>query len=156
MVLSLVLAGVMYQFCSGTIITTALRSGMEEAIGATVDLENAEIDLKAGCMTLTGIASADPNALDTDIFRAEKIEVDISGANLLRKRLQLDRVVITGATSGEKRKIPGRRTGASAWLRPKNGWIRSAALLPRNQLSPIRKRSKSASAELPKLRATTA
>ena len=88
-VLSLVLAGVTYQFFSGTIVTTALRSGMEKAIGATVDLVSAEIDLKAGRMTLNGIAAADPNALGTDIFRAEKIEADISGANLLRKRLQL-------------------------------------------------------------------
>lgn len=112
-VLSLVLAGITYQFFSGTIVTTALRNGMEQAVGATVDLESAEIDLKAGRMTLLGIAAADPNALGTDIFRAEKIEADISGANLLRKRLQLDRVVVTGATSGEKRKIPGRRTVAA-------------------------------------------
>jgi len=111
--LSLVLAGITYQFFSGTIVTTALRSGLENAVGATVDLESAEIDLKAGRMTLKGIAAADPNALDTDIFRAEKIEADISGANLLRKRLQLDRVVVTGATSGEQRKIPGKRTVAA-------------------------------------------
>jgi hypothetical protein len=112
-VLSLVLAGISYQFFSGTIVTTALRSGLEKTVGATVDLDSAEIDLKAGRMTLNGIAAADPNALDTDIFRAEKIEADISGANLLRKRLQLDRVVVTGATSGEQRKIPGRRTVAA-------------------------------------------
>ncbi len=111
-VLSLILGGITYQFFSGTIVTTALRSGLEEAVGATVDLERAEIDLAAGRMTLNGIAAADPNALDTDIFRAEKIEADISVANLLRKRLQLDRVVVTGATSGEQRKVPGKRTVA--------------------------------------------
>ncbi|MCF7759362.1 MAG: hypothetical protein K9M98_02555 [Cephaloticoccus sp.] len=109
-VLSLVLGVVSYQFFATEIITTALRSGLERANGATVDLESAEIDLKAGRMTLTGLAVADPNALGTDLFRADLIEADVSGVNLLRKRLQLDRVVVTGATSGEARRVPGRRT----------------------------------------------
>lgn len=99
-----------YQFFSSTIVTTVLRSGLEKTVGATVDLENADLDLKSGRMTLTGLAAADPNALGTDLFRADKIEADVSGVNLLRKRLQLDRIVVTGATSGEKRKVPGRRT----------------------------------------------
>jgi|UniRef100_UPI0040493234 uncharacterized protein (TIGR03546 family) len=112
-VLSLILAVVVYQFFTGTIITTALRSGLEQANGATVDISAAEIDLKAARMTLTGLAIADPNALGNDLFRAERIEADISGVNLLRKRLQLDRVVITGATSGKSRKVPGRRTATA-------------------------------------------
>lgn len=111
--LCIVLGAVTYQFFSASIVTTALRSGLEQANGATVDLESAELDLKAGRMTLNGIAVADPNNLGADLFRAVKIEADVSGANLLRKRLQLDRVVVTGATSGEKRRIPGRRTVAA-------------------------------------------
>ena len=117
-VLSAILAVVTYQFFSGEIVTTALRSGLERANGATVDLESAEIDLKAGRMTLTGLAVADPNALGTDLFRAQVVEADISGANLLRKRLQLDRVVVSGATSGEARRVPGRRTTTAAKVPP--------------------------------------
>jgi uncharacterized protein (TIGR03546 family) len=113
-VLSLILGVVVYQFFASEIITTALRSGLEQANGATVDLENAELDLKAGRMTLTGLAVADPNALGTDLFRAAKIEADVSGANLLRKRLQLDRIVVTAATSGEARRVPGKRTSTAA------------------------------------------
>lgn len=108
-VLASILAVVTYQFFAGEIVTTTLRSGLERANGATVDLESAEVDLKAGRMTLTGLAMADPNAPGTDLFRAQVIEADISGANLLRKRLQLDRVVVSGTTSGETRRIPGRR-----------------------------------------------
>lgn len=104
---------VAYQFFAGQIVTTALRSGLEQANGATVDLESAELDLKSGRMTLNGLAVADPNALGTDLFRAEKIEADVSGANLLRKRLQLDRVVVTAATSGEARRVPGRRISSA-------------------------------------------
>lgn len=113
-VLTLVLAVTLYQFFAANIVTTAIRSGLEQANGATVDLASAEIDLKAGRMTLNNLAAADPNALDTDLIRAERIEADISGVNLLRKRLQLDRVVVTGATSGEKRRVPGRRTASAA------------------------------------------
>lgn len=113
-VVSVIFGVVVYQFFASEIVTTALRSGLEQANGATVDLENAALDLKAGRMTLTGLAVTDPNALGTDLFRAEKIEADVSGANLLRKRLQLDRVVVTGATSGEARRVPGKRISTAA------------------------------------------
>jgi uncharacterized protein (TIGR03546 family) len=98
-------------FAAGPIVSAALQRGLERANGATVDLENAELDLKSQRLTITGLAMADPNALDTDIFRATKIEGQISGANLLRKRLQLDRVIVTGASSGDSRPHPGRLVG---------------------------------------------
>jgi uncharacterized protein (TIGR03546 family) len=113
-VLTVVLAVVLYQFFAASIITAQLRSGLEFANGATVDLESAELDLKSGRMALRGVAAADPNALGTDLFRATLIEADISGVNLLRKRLQLDRVVVSGATSGETRRLPGRRLPSAA------------------------------------------
>jgi hypothetical protein len=108
-VLLVALGAIASQFFASAIITAQLRSGFEQANGATVDLDNAQLELKAGRMTLTGIAAADPNALATDLFRALRIEADVSGVNLLRKRLQLDRVVVAGATSGETRRVPGRR-----------------------------------------------
>jgi len=98
-------------FAAGPIVSAALQRGLERANGATVDLENAELDLKSQRLTITGLAMADPNALETDIFRATKIEGQISGANLLRKRLQLDRVIVTGASSGDPRPHPGLRVG---------------------------------------------
>lgn len=113
-VLTIVLGVVTYQFFASSIITAQLRSGFEAANGATVDLASAELDLKAGRMTLNGIAAADPNALATDLFRATRIEADVSGVNLLRKRLQLDRVVVSGASSGEVRRVPGRRIATAA------------------------------------------
>lgn len=113
-VLSAVLLVVTYQFFAATIVTTALRGGLETANGATVDLDSAELDLRAGRLTLTGLAVADPNALGTDLFRAATLEADVSGVNLPRKRLQLDRVIVADATSGEPRRVPGRRLpGAS-------------------------------------------
>ena len=43
---------------------------------------------------MTGLAIADPNALNMDIFRTDKGEADISLSDLLRKRMAIDRVVI--------------------------------------------------------------
>lgn len=107
--LTLVLLVVTYQFFAATIVTTALQTGLEKANGATVDLERAELDLSSGRMTLSGLAVADPNALATDLFRASTLTADVSGVNLLRKRLQLDNVEIVGASTGEPRRVPGRR-----------------------------------------------
>jgi uncharacterized protein (TIGR03546 family) len=113
-VLTGVLAAVSYQFFAAEIITAQLRSGLELANGATVDLASAELDLKSGRMALRGVAAADPNALGTDLLRATLIEADVSGVSLLRKRLQLDRVVVSGATSGEARRVPGLRLASAA------------------------------------------
>jgi hypothetical protein len=76
-----------------------------------VDLGAVDLSLKQGRFTITQLAMADPNQLDTDLFRAASIEADVSGASLLRKRLKLDRVVIREATSGEPRIVPGTRVG---------------------------------------------
>jgi uncharacterized protein (TIGR03546 family) len=98
-------------YLSGPILTMALHDGLERANGATVDLGNAAINLKEGKMVIANLAMADPNALDTDLLRAVKIEGDISGTDLLRKRARFDRIVVRDATSGDKRKTPGHLVG---------------------------------------------
>lgn len=110
-VLTIVLLVVMQSVFSGSLITSALQRGLEQANGATVDLEDADIDLAQGRMTITGLAMADPNALEVDLFRAATIEVDVSATSLLRKRLKLDRVVISDAVHGATRATPGRLVG---------------------------------------------
>lgn len=108
-----VVLAVLYFFSSGPIITAALRNGLERVNGATVDLTNASVDLSEGRMTFEGFAMSNPDALDTNLFSAERIEVDISTSDLLRKRLKLDRVAMVNAAYGSKRSVPGRIVGAS-------------------------------------------
>jgi uncharacterized protein (TIGR03546 family) len=91
------------------IVTAMLRRGLESANGATVDVGQARLDLRSGQLVVTGLAMADPEQLETDLFRAARVEADVSGRDLLRKRIALDRVVATDAYTGEKRQIPGRR-----------------------------------------------
>jgi uncharacterized protein (TIGR03546 family) len=108
--LLLALLLIVYAFAGRPIVTMAIQTGLERVNGATVDLRQAEIHLKEGRLTILDLAMADPNALDTDLLRAAKIEAAINSADLLRKRLQLDRVLISDAIHGEKRAIAGRAT----------------------------------------------
>ncbi|GAB5560242.1 MAG: TIGR03546 family protein [Synoicihabitans sp.] len=101
---------VAYKFFAPTIITTALRDGLEKANGATVELASADLDLGSGRLIVNDLAMADPNDLDANLFAAEIIEADISGADLLRKRLKIDNLVIKGAALSQPRKIRGDRT----------------------------------------------
>jgi uncharacterized protein (TIGR03546 family) len=92
------------------IVTASLRRGLEQANGATVDVREVQLDLRAGRLQVTGLAMADPQQLDTDLLRAETLEADVSTRDLLRRRIALDRVVARDAFTGEKRAIAGRRT----------------------------------------------
>ncbi|MCP5526492.1 MAG: hypothetical protein H7A47_06750 [Verrucomicrobiales bacterium] len=110
-ILVAVLVVLVNQFATGPILRAGLQRGLEGANGATADVEAVELDLKGNRLTVRGLAVADPNALDTDLFRAAQLEADISTRELLRKRLALDRVVVSDASSGETRAVPGRSVG---------------------------------------------
>ncbi len=99
------------QFFAGPIVTWAAQKGLEKANGATVDLDNASIDLRAGSMTLEGLALADANDLSEDLLRATRVEAAISAKDLLRKRIGFDTITVVDGRSGQKRAIPGRRIG---------------------------------------------
>jgi uncharacterized protein (TIGR03546 family) len=91
----------------GPLVGRWVQSALERANGATVDLASADLDLEVGVFTLTGLAIADPNALETDLFRAGKISLNISTADLLRKRLRIEKIEVEGGTNGPKREKPG-------------------------------------------------
>lgn len=98
-------------FFTDEIVTNYLIASLEKANGATVDVANAQVDLTEGRMTIDKLAMADPNALDTDLLRAEKININISASDLLRKRLTMDEITLIDTSSGEKRAIKGSRVG---------------------------------------------
>ncbi len=110
-VLVIVVIVISLQFFQGPIVTAALRSGLEKANGATVDVAQADLDPTAGKLTVVGLAMANPNLLEEDVFRSDKVEADISLSDVLRKRVVLDLVVVDNATNGEMRKVPGRLVG---------------------------------------------
>ncbi len=108
LVLSLV--GARY-FLSGPILKRYLKAGLERANGATVDVGDFKLDLGTGDMSVSNLAMADPNALDTDLLRAAQLTAKVSTTDLLRKRFQMDQVIVSDASQGEKRATKAKRVG---------------------------------------------
>lgn len=98
-------------FLADEMVLTALHNGLERANGATVDIKDAKLDLRQGRLTVTGLAMADPSALDTDLFRATEIVADIRGKDLWRKRLAVDLITVRDGLEGAKRDRPGHLVG---------------------------------------------
>jgi uncharacterized protein (TIGR03546 family) len=92
---------------TGPLLTRALKSGLEAANGATVDLAGVDLDFANDRVAVHGLALCDKQALDRDLFRATLLEGDLSGADLLRKRVKIDRLVATDARHGALRAAPG-------------------------------------------------
>ena len=99
------------QFFDSAIVTAMVRSGLERANGATVDLESADVALADGRVVLNGLAVADPDKLETNLLAAKSVEAKLSTSDLLRKRAVVDSVVVSGATQGERRAVRGVRIG---------------------------------------------
>lgn len=109
-VFAVLLVGLVFliqQFASGPLITTLLKGQLEEFHGATVDVEGVKLDLANGEITVEQLAMADPDNLATDLIRAEQVTAKISTADLLRKRITIDNIIIDDAVQGEMRDKPG-------------------------------------------------
>jgi uncharacterized protein (TIGR03546 family) len=113
-VVALVLVGAflaLHSALTGPLLASALRRGLAEANGATVDIGSASLDLTEGRLAIQGLALADPNALDRDLFRAAELTADVSGLDLLRRRVRLEHVVAREAFHGAPRQSPGSLVG---------------------------------------------
>lgn len=113
-VLTVVLAGGIYAallFVNGPVAASLLKGYLGQANGATVDIHSLNLRLEEGKINIQGLAMTDPNHLETDLFRAKEIHVDIHASDLLRKRVNLEKVMITAAAHGLTRKTPGKRIG---------------------------------------------
>ncbi|MEX0332296.1 MAG: hypothetical protein AB3N64_12825 [Puniceicoccaceae bacterium] len=107
-VVSLVVLGyVSLSLLDKTIVTSSVRDGMERANGATVDIASIEILPAENRVTVSGLAMANPDALDTNRFAAATIVADISGMSLLSKKVVIDSLQILEPTTGSARRVPG-------------------------------------------------
>jgi uncharacterized protein (TIGR03546 family) len=106
-----VLAVIAQMYASEPFVTWAVQRSLERANGATVDVQSARLDLRAGRFEAWGVAMADPSALHTDLLRVGLIEGDVGMADLLRRRLRFDRIVLVDASTGAERERPGRLVG---------------------------------------------
>jgi uncharacterized protein (TIGR03546 family) len=109
-VVAILIGGVVFAqgFLLGPLLARELTSGLEAANGATVDVAAVDFDFGNLRLTVRELALCDKQALDHDLFRAALIEGDLSGSDLLRKRLKIDRLVATESRHGAPRATPGR------------------------------------------------
>lgn len=99
-------------------MTRQAQVHMERVNGATVDIEEVTFDIDTGALIVEGLAIADRKRLEKDVFRASRLEGNVSGADLFRKRVTFDVIVVSDAHSGVKRKTPGRLVGTRPRPKP--------------------------------------
>lgn len=104
-----VLAYVLWSFQNEWLVREAAVRSLQTANGATVDITSARLDLAKGELRLTGLAMADISDLKRDRLRAKEAAATLGTRDLLRKRLVIDSIELTEASTGEPRLIPGRR-----------------------------------------------
>jgi len=98
-------------FLNETILTEVVRSELEKANGATVELDSFQLKPREGRITVEGLAMADAGNLSENIFTADSLMVDIGMARLLSKKFEVDTLLIGRAASGEPRRLPGKPVG---------------------------------------------
>lgn len=94
-------------FFAGPAFGRALRSGLESWNGATVDLERASLDLAAGRFALTGLAMADPQALERDALSARQIALQIDTGALWARRFVVAELKSASVHTGTPRATKG-------------------------------------------------
>lgn len=109
--LMLVFVFLVQSFLAGPVLTFYTQRELERLNGATVDIEQASIDLGEGRGVIRNIAMADPNDLGRDILRAELVEIDLANTELLSKRFTITRLELAGASSGKERRRRGSLIG---------------------------------------------
>lgn len=108
-VIGLVGAYLAQQALAGPLAKRGLVAGLEGANGATVNVGSVELDLGEARMSIADLAMADPEALGEDLFRADRMELDVDQADFLRRRFHVAKVVVHEARSGAPRATPGER-----------------------------------------------
>ena len=98
---------VVHQWFSTPILTRNVRTGLQAANGATVDLEAASLELGTGVLHLRALAIADSGNLTQDVFAADELTGTVDTGELLRKRLVIDEITSVNARGGSPRSTPG-------------------------------------------------
>jgi len=92
---------------TGPGLRNTVRSGLEYWNRATVDLEQASLDLGGGQLVFGGLGMTDVEDLMRNAFQARTLDLQLGTADLLSKRFVIDRIVSTEAFTGSRREKPG-------------------------------------------------
>jgi uncharacterized protein (TIGR03545 family) len=90
-----------------TIVRKSVEAVGAEIVGARVDVEEADVRLGDGAITLRGLQVANPDAPMTNLFEAEEIVAQVRVAPLLEKKIFVDTMAIRGVRFGTERETSG-------------------------------------------------
>ncbi len=99
-----------FKLMDKTIVTNMVRDALEDANGATVDITGVEVLPGENRVIVNGLAMADPEALENNRFASQQLVADISGMNILAKKVVIDSLQFLEPKVGTPRKVPGRMT----------------------------------------------
>jgi uncharacterized protein (TIGR03546 family) len=100
------------------IVRSVLISQMEQANGATVDIDKVDLSLFQGHCILKGIQVCDPDHLNRNLVSVSETRIDFGVGDLLRKRFVIDEIGVIDAAADTDRATPGRRLREPAQLPP--------------------------------------
>ena len=84
-----------------------LRSELEWAFGAEVNIERADLSLFGGSMEIHGLQVTDPERPTHNLVQISQLSGDVSFTGLLTGRLIIDELAIDGAKTDSQREKPG-------------------------------------------------
>lgn len=113
-----VLAAVAFFILDSEILTAQAQAGLERVNGASVDLGQAALKGQDQQILLQNLAAADPEKLSRNLIEADSITVVLGGTELLRRKVVIESVAVSGALHGGKRPLPGRLLASSSVYRP--------------------------------------
>ncbi len=85
----------------------ALRSGLEAAVGAEVNIDRADLALFGGRLEVHGLQITDADKPTHNLLEAARLSGDISGMGLLTKRVVIDELTVVEARTDSPREAPG-------------------------------------------------
>jgi len=108
----------------------AVERGVEyagtQAVGARVDLDAARVGLRAGTVSLRGLAVTDPGAPMTNLFEAEEIVLDVALLAALERKVVIDTMAVRGLRFGTPRATSGALPEGAAGAGEGPGAVRRA------------------------------
>ncbi|MCP4833853.1 MAG: hypothetical protein GY895_03730 [Phycisphaera sp.] len=77
--------------------------------GSTVDIDDIRIEWFSGRAELVGLQISDPEALDRNLFAADRLTADLDLGAVLRRRFAVDDVIVASARLDVDRTVPATR-----------------------------------------------